>query len=377
MDQHPRPQSARLNNSFTFTPKPVPLDQNVLALLDPLLSNNAKAIQQHQQVANKPTKTEPIIKQEPTRTITTNSVPRPQSVSQFNTAPSALNVLAFVSNKQNGQPKLTSVSQQSIPEPSQTSQAKPSTSGWTYLPPTTLPTTNKITQPSKVAIPSTSQTVAKPAQQNGQPSIQPVSSSNQTKPVQTTPKTSSNYVPASSLLPPPSELAVPSKSTPSTNNSFLPPPSQLLLSGLKNDPLIATTEVKSKTSDSAYGSLTSNSSASRLTSTLLNDQFSAKPPEQKTQQLFNIQSSPMNAYNVNSSNNFFVPNQQSNVIITQNNQRMFYSQDGIPFLLPTTLEPKPTNSIQNQPTNQPIISLDDLDIDRMIENVKKRVDFAR
>lgn len=71
-----------------------------------------------------------------------------------------------------------------------------------------------------------------------------------------------------------------------------------------------------------------------------------------------------------------MPTQQPNMIITQNNQQMFYSNDGIPFLLPTPLEPKPSQSTSTKPSNQPLISLDELDIDRMVANVKSKVDFA-
>jgi hypothetical protein len=68
------------------------------------------------------------------------------------------------------------------------------------------------------------------------------------------------------------------------------------------------------------------------------------------------------------------------MIVSQNNQPMFFSQSGIPFLLPTPLNstPKPSTSTQStaSASNQPIISLQDLDIDRMVSAVKSKVDFA-
>jgi hypothetical protein len=166
--------------------------------------------------------------------------------------------LAFVSNKnpQNRQPPKV-VTQQVATQPTQSPTTKTNPPGWTYLPPNTLvsaPSNNKSVQQSPVS----NTAINKPAPSTSQ---QPLTSP--------TSKSSSHYVPVSSLLPPPSELATSSASSSSTTNgSLLPPPSQLLLSGLK-----AESEVKSKSSDSAYGSLTSNSSASRLTASLMNDPF--------------------------------------------------------------------------------------------------------
>jgi hypothetical protein len=319
INDYPRPQSARITDNFNFAPKVEPLDQSILALLDPLMSNNSKV--PPQQIA--PTK--PVA-------VSTAAVPRPQS--NFNTAPSALNVLAYVSssNKPNGQPKL-STQQAPLPQ---------SVNAWTYLPPTT---SISATIPAKVTTQSTSNKF-----------VLPGTSPSTSKPAQIITTTKSPYVPISSLLPAPSELAV-STSSNSTNSagSLLPPPSELLLSGLKT--------TNSKGADSAYGSLTSNSSVSRLT---LNtgDPFNVAP--QQTQQLFNIQHSPINAYNMH----------QKNMIITQNNQQMFLDSTGIPFLLPTPMEPKSSQpqKVSNKP--QTIISLNDLDIDSMILNVKKKVDFA-
>ncbi|KAI6191231.1 Non-specific protein-tyrosine kinase [Aphelenchoides bicaudatus] len=423
MDQFSRPQSARFDNSFTFTPKPAPaVDQSILALLDPLVSVNAKAVSppQLQSAVTGPPKLQKV-EQGPKSVVLppetaakinqSAALPRPQSASHYNTAPSALNVLAFVSqngnHQLNGQPKLTTQQPTSNP-------AKTAAHAWTYLPPSTLSTapsnktlTNttstasnqstvvqnavKATAPSATSQPV--QNVVKtptPVQQIPATGVQntnkPINYASMPTTVSIPPKTS-HYVPASTLLPPPSELASSSSSTPTNSaGSLLPPPSQLMLSGLKNEPLAS--EVKPKSSDSAYGSLTSNSSASRLT--LITDPFAVNgggaiprmEKSQPTQQIFNIQHSPIPAYNQPQANSYFAPqiNQAPTMIVSQNNQPMYYSQSGIPFLLPTPLNstPRPSTSTQltSSSASQPIISLQDLDIDRMVSDVKKKADFA-
>lgn len=275
LDQTLRPQSARPSNNSNFTQRLAPLDQNVLALLDPLLSNNAKSVSSTQPTTSVKTATPAKTTAQqatsspkqialPPETVAklnqTASVTRPQSNNHYKTAPSALNVLAFVdpqksNHQQKNEPKLT--------QQSATTQA--STPAWTYLPPSTAASSSKRAQSNTIASTAAMLTTDKVSQE---------SSPGSSKLIQTLPKQQPTtvilppktypYVPASSLLPPPSELAISTSTSNSQGGgSLLPPPSQLLLSGLKAEP--TTSEVKSKSTDSAYGSLTSNSSTSRLT----------------------------------------------------------------------------------------------------------------
>ncbi|KAI6205856.1 Non-specific protein-tyrosine kinase [Aphelenchoides besseyi] len=371
-----RPQSARLNDEHKTTQKSTQLDPTLLALLDPLISAKAQtqsvqsngSVQQTttQKVQSRPQSNVKIVSQtkttvtstplqststkqpiQTTTTSTNSSNPRINPSNRHSATPSALNVLAFVTNNGTSNAKKDQSIQQK-----QTVTAQPSNSTpWSYFPPSaTLQPTNQLTKttvsetprPSPSTQPSTN-TSALLSNSSANPPLQPVST----------------VTVASTSNPPTSQPA----------SSLLPAPSQLLLDGFKKE--TTSSSLSARTSDSAYGSLNSNSSVSKLTfngNGLLSDQFNFNSSngsigQQPIQQLYNVQRSSFNPSSFTQSANF-LPYQMPSV-----SSSSVYNTNNIPFLTPTPFEKKPPVEQTKAPTS--IISLNDLDFDSMILTIQK------
>ncbi|KAI6173971.1 Non-specific protein-tyrosine kinase [Aphelenchoides besseyi] len=370
-----RPQSARLNDEHKITQKSTQLDPTLLALLDPLISAKAQTqptqsngtIQQiaTQKVQSRPQSNVKIVSQtkttdtstslqstsikqpiQTTTTSTNSSNPRINPSNRHSVTPSALNVLAYVTNNGTSNVKKDQSIQQKQMVTAQPSNPTP----WSYFPPSA--TLQPTSQSAKTTVSET-------------PRPSPV-----TQPLANTSNLSSN---SSVNLPlqPVSTVSVASTSNPPTSrpaSSLLPAPSQLLLDGFKKE---TTSSLSARTSDSAYGSLNSNSSVSKFTfngSGLISDQFNFNSSngsigQQPIQQLYNVQHSSFNPSTFTQSANYIsyqMPSVSSSSVYNSNN---------IPFLTPTPLEKKPTAQQTKAPTT--IVSLNDLDFDSMISTIQK------